>query len=109
VVAELPETGNGKVDLAALTRLVVRPAAPAALPGDPTLRRVVKLWREVLGSDRLAPDANFFLCGGHSLLAARLAARLAAEFEVAVEFDTIFDAPTPAAFVAWMAAREGPP
>jgi amino acid adenylation domain-containing protein len=108
VLAELPETGNGKLDLPALADVVARTAEPVALPDDPTLRRVVTAWREVLHDDRLAPDANFFLSGGHSLLAARLAARLAGEFDVAVEFDAVFDAPTPEAFVRWLAARTRP-
>jgi amino acid adenylation domain-containing protein len=98
VVEELPATGNGKVDMATLAARIRDGVGAAPLPPDPTLRRLISIWREVLRDDRLGADAHFFLCGGHSLLAGQLAGRLAREFRIPVGFDAIFDAPTPTAF-----------
>jgi amino acid adenylation domain-containing protein len=106
VLDEFPMTGNDKVDHRAVARLVAHDGAPVELPDDPTLRRLVMLWREVLGDNRLGPDANFFLSGGHSLLATTLADRLAAAFGVTVGFDTVFDAPSPRQFQTWLTTRE---
>lgn len=103
---ELPVTGNGKIDHRALGERLARSSGPAQLPADPVLGRLTALWRDVLGDDRLGADANFFLSGGHSLLAVELADRIAEAFDVDVGFDAVFDAPSPERFVAWLAARD---
>ncbi|MGI5239052.1 non-ribosomal peptide synthetase [Dactylosporangium sp. CA-139066] len=102
----LPLTGNGKVDTRMVTALVARADQPAQLPPDPVLRRLVLLWREVLGDNRLDADANFFLSGGHSLLAVALADRIGAAFGRDVGFDVIFDAPSPRRFLAWLSRQD---
>ncbi|MEU4244975.1 amino acid adenylation domain-containing protein [Actinoplanes sp. NPDC026619] len=101
-----PMTGNDKVDHRTLARILARDGSPVELPADPALGRLVMLWREVLGDNRLGPDANFFLSGGHSLLAVTLADRLTAQFGGAIGFDTVFDAPSPRLFQAWLSTRE---
>jgi amino acid adenylation domain-containing protein len=106
LMASLPETANGKLDVRALAEQVATSASPAELPVDATLRRLVLAWRETLGDERLGADANFFTSGGHSLLAAVLAARLTTELAEPVSFDVIFDAPSPLAFRSWLASRE---
>ncbi|MFY1691165.1 non-ribosomal peptide synthetase [Plantactinospora sp. WMMB782] len=92
---ELPLTGNGKVDHRELAARLGRLSGSVELPADPRLRSLVRLWREALGDDRLGADADFFLNGGHSLLAVNLAAQISALFGVRIEFDTIFDTPSP--------------
>ncbi|GAA4929167.1 hypothetical protein GCM10025331_11130 [Actinoplanes utahensis] len=106
VLDRFPMTGNDKVDHRALGRLLAPDGAPVVLPVDPALRKLVMLWREVLGDNRLGPDANFFLSGGHSLLAVTLADRLTAEFGEGIGFDTVFDAPSPRLFQLWLSDRE---
>lgn len=113
VVAGLPQTPNGKVDLRALAE---RPAdrgggaAGAGVPADqagdglaaddPVQRRLVAAWRRVLGRPDLGAAANFFLVGGSSLLAVRLAEEVTAECGVPVTMGMVFRAPTPAALAA---------
>jgi amino acid adenylation domain-containing protein len=95
LVPELPVTGNHKTDHRALAALAADDEPAGELPADPLLRLLVELWREVLGDARLGADDNFFVRGGHSLLAVSLAQRVAAAVGVPVEFDVVFDAPTP--------------
>ncbi|WP_173055825.1 non-ribosomal peptide synthetase [Phytohabitans houttuyneae] len=101
----LPLTGNGKVDYPALATRVRAEHGPAVTPDDPVLRRLVELWREVLGVDQLGPDADFFLHGGHSLLAVALAARVGEEFAQDVGFELVFEASTPVQMHALLHTR----
>jgi hypothetical protein len=94
-LAEFPLTGNGKVDNRAIATLLSGSGEPTALPDDPLLRTLVSAWRTVLGVDTLGVDANFFLSGGHSLLAATLAERVGTELEIELDFALIFAEPTP--------------
>lgn len=101
---ELPMTGNGKVDFRALQDLTRRAREPAELPADPVLRTLTELWRKVLDDQRLGPDSNFFVSGGHSLLAVQLADRIRDLFGVDLGFDAVFDAPSPNRLAARMVA-----
>ncbi|GAA3728973.1 hypothetical protein GCM10022225_07950 [Plantactinospora mayteni] len=111
LLPDLPLTGNGKVDYRAVAAAVARAgaAAPEApMPDDPTERLLVEVWREVLDDPRLTVESNFFLSGGHSLLAMRLAERLGATLGHPVDFELIFEAPTPALLAARLAGRTPP-
>ncbi|WP_282796711.1 amino acid adenylation domain-containing protein [Streptomyces sp. CC224B] len=72
LLAELPLTVNGKVDVSRL-----KPGAPPAGPeaGQAADDPVLRVWREVLGKD-IGPHDDFFVSGGNSLLAVRLAGAL---------------------------------
>ncbi|MFB8237940.1 amino acid adenylation domain-containing protein [Kitasatospora purpeofusca] len=108
VVEELPETANGKVDHKALATVAHRAVPPApggapaagagsadgAAPAGP-VDELVRLWREVLGDDRLDAGSNFFLNGGNSLTAAMLILDIRDTFDVELPLDVIFEAATP--------------
>lgn len=96
-VSDLPLTGSGKVDYRRLAERV--PAAstePAAVevPADPLVRGLLSIWRDLLGSPELGVEANFFLNGGHSLLAARLLIEVADRLGYDVSYEQLFAAPT---------------
>lgn len=70
VLAQLPLTANGKVDVEALpipSHEVADPGAPVALPRSDSERRIWEAWTEVLGRQSLRIDENFFEVGGDSL------------------------------------------
>lgn len=90
-----PVTGNDKVDHRALLEMLRADAGPQELPEDEFLAELVLAWRTVIGAPRLGLDANFFLSGGHSLLAARLAEYLSGRLGLPLDFEAIFTAPTP--------------
>ena len=91
----LPLTANGKLDAAALPDPVEATRPPAASrPLTPTERRVAAIWREVLGVAEVAPAANFFDLGGHSLKATRAMARTNAALGTAAPLRLLFEEPT---------------
>ncbi|MDP9953660.1 MULTISPECIES: amino acid adenylation domain-containing protein [Streptomyces] len=77
VVDALPRTANGKADRRAGARMVrdfadpgdggTRPAALTA-----TGRRLLTIWRQVLGLPQLGPDDDFFRSGGDSIATLRV-------------------------------------
>ena len=62
--------------------------------------RLLAIWREVLGIERLGIHDSFFDLGGHSLLATRLMARLRESFGIEVHLRTLFQTPTVAGLAA---------
>ncbi|EWC62191.1 Siderophore biosynthesis non-ribosomal peptide synthetase module [Actinokineospora spheciospongiae] len=75
VLPELPLTGNGKVDRAALTAAVPA-AAEHVEPEGALATTIADTWADVLGLDRVSATADFFALGGDSLLATRVLAEL---------------------------------
>jgi amino acid adenylation domain-containing protein len=100
----LPMTANGKLDKGAL------PAATPEnlIPGRSVLSvadeesasvsaKISALVTSLLNTPSVAPDDNFFLIGGHSMLGVQLVARLREMFGVKLTLRQLFDAPTVAA------------
>ncbi|MFG1667529.1 amino acid adenylation domain-containing protein [Streptomyces sp. Y7] len=105
----VPLTAHGKVDRAALPEPEPERAGPGhgriARPGRE--QRLCALFARSLGVDAIGPDGDFFAHGGHSLLALRLTASIEAELGARVSPATLFEAPTPAALAARLAAGDG--
>jgi amino acid adenylation domain-containing protein len=93
----LPLTANGKVDERALAEADKAPATPAsryAPPRDPTEERLVEIWKQVLGVERVGIHDDFFDLGGHSLLATQVISRVQSAFQIQLPLRIIFEAPT---------------
>ncbi|WP_416968202.1 amino acid adenylation domain-containing protein [Streptomyces sp. 4F14] len=106
---ELPVTGNGKTDYAALPRLA---PAPHDHPAEPDALRdaLARLAGRLLGRERLGADDDFFAAGGSSLHAARLVARARTEHGLDVRLEHFLAAPTVRGLADSAAhAREGDP
>ncbi|MES1244335.1 MAG: amino acid adenylation domain-containing protein, partial [Acidobacteriota bacterium] len=78
----LPLTPNGKVDRAALPKPEASGAEVAesyVAPRDEAEQTIARVWKEVLGLDRVGIYDNFFDLGGHSLLLIQVHERLKRE------------------------------
>lgn len=96
VLESLPLTPNGKVDRRALPEPGPQPVAEDYVaPRDDLERRIIAIWEEVLGVERIGARDNFFELGADSLTAARLFARVRAELGEATPLAPVFEAPTP--------------
>ncbi|HVO88065.1 MAG TPA: amino acid adenylation domain-containing protein [Casimicrobiaceae bacterium] len=92
----LPVNANGKIDVAALPEPSVQHvvARPRVAPRDRVEQVLCALWSEVLHRQDVSIDDDFFECGGHSLLAARLFARIHEELGLSLPLGVLFEAPT---------------
>jgi len=106
----LPRLATGAVDRPALVRRAAEATGAAAQPPTATEAAVEGIWQE-LGCTPATVDDDFFLAGGHSLLAAQLGARLSTLFDLEVPLPVLFDEATIAAQAAWIdrAAARGRP
>lgn len=97
VLDKIPLTPNGKLDRAALPsyeKAADDRAASFARPADELEEAIAELWAEILGTDKVDTDRNFFQVGGHSLLATQLSSRLRMTFRVDISLRELFDHPT---------------
>ena len=97
---QFPLTPHGKIDREALPppEFPTAIAEPASVQhSTPIQSRVAGIVAGLLGLESVAPDDNFFLLGGHSLLGAQLIAKLRAAFDLQISLRSLFAAPTVAA------------
>ena len=109
VLPGFPTLPNGKVDRQRLRAADQVPDAVSDAVSDAVTRGVVHLWREVLGAAGVHAGSNFFLLGGHSMLAARLARAIRERFAVTLGAADILEHPTVAAQVALIRAASPAP
>ncbi|MGW5876144.1 non-ribosomal peptide synthetase [Nocardiopsis terrae] len=101
LVDEWPLSPNGKLDRRRLPsperpggrRRPVRPTTPAE-------HELVRLWSEVLDSDGIGVEDDFFELGGNSLLAVKLAHRIRVELRTELPMESLFTMPTVGAMAA---------
>ncbi|MFV0131491.1 condensation domain-containing protein [Streptomyces sp. HMX112] len=96
----MPRTADGAPDLARLPGL---PSAPA--PRGPRARAVTQAFAALLGGPPPGPDDDFFVLGGHSLIAVQLAERLRAALKLPLTGLDILQARTPRAVTALLDER----
>ncbi|RCV48951.1 non-ribosomal peptide synthetase [Marinitenerispora sediminis] len=111
LLPELPLTGNGKVDRAALPPVdwAGQSAAPLVAPRTPTERRLGELWAGLLGLAEVGVHDDFFRVGGDSIGAVRLTSRIADAFGVRLPVRALFDHPTVAGLARAIEAAGGDP
>ncbi len=93
----LPLLPSGKVDRKALPNPgALRPELEEEfVPANDSLEeKLVNIWRQVLGVDRVGVNDNFFSLGGHSLLGVRLFAEIEKVTGWNVPLLSLFESPT---------------
>jgi surfactin family lipopeptide synthetase C len=112
-VEALPLLPNGKVDRKALAGLEksadLRETRAFRPPRDLYEQKLVAIWGEVLGVHPIGVEDDFFLAGGHSLLAVRLMAWIEQEFGQQMPIATLFKGPTIAQLAAILRQGEQTP
>jgi amino acid adenylation domain-containing protein len=104
VLPAFPLNANGKIDLQALPAEESKPVA-ADEPSTAVEQGIAALWEEVLGRNHLSLHDDFFLVGGHSLLAIRLIGRLRERFSVDVPVQRLFETPTISGLAEFVSSR----
>jgi len=93
---KMPLTPNGKIDRLALPEpdgsIVTGVEYEAAR--NEVEEKLVKIWQEVLKSDRVGINDNFFELGGHSLRATSMVGKLHKELNIEISLREIFKTPT---------------
>jgi len=105
----LPKNERGKIARAELPAPARKAAvAPGASPvfADRHEETVARIWREVLGLDRVGADENFFEIGGQSLLIVRVQARLTESLGRPIPVVDLFRFPTVRGLAAHLAAAD---
>ncbi|WP_067813732.1 non-ribosomal peptide synthetase [Nocardia inohanensis] len=104
VLDEIPLTPVGKLDRAALPEPAFTTAAFRA-PSTPLEWTVAQAFAEVLATEPIGADDDFFALGGNSVLAARLLARIGAATGTRLPIRLLFEAST-VALLAERVARQ---
>lgn len=92
-LAELPLTGNGKLDRKALPQPGASLLQGEYVAPQTTLeQQIAAIWADVLKLERVGLNENFFELGGHSLLATQVMARLQMELGVNLPLGLLFQA-----------------
>jgi amino acid adenylation domain-containing protein len=102
-VDTLPLASSGRVDRAALAERV--PAAPAragATPVGTIEAKLLRIFREVLGSDSVGMHDNFFDAGGTSLQLEQAHAMIRVEVRRDIALMDLFTYPKVSALAAWI-------
>ena len=92
-----PLTANGKIDRKALPLPYATAPAVATAPANPESplqEKLLQIFRDTLRLETFGIDDDYFLHGGHSLLAAQLTSRINKEFPARLSLRALFDTPT---------------
>jgi amino acid adenylation domain-containing protein/thioester reductase-like protein len=92
----LPLSANGKIDRRALPppELGAYVTPEYEPPADEIEERLARLWRQLLGVERVGRNANFFDQGGHSLLVLKALFRTKEQFQMALTVADFYRNPT---------------
>jgi len=93
---KMPMNANGKVDRKALPEPdgSISTGVEYVAPTNEIEEKLVNIWQEVLGIERIGINDNFFELGGHSLKAINIAAKINKELNVLVPLREMFKTPT---------------
>jgi amino acid adenylation domain-containing protein len=103
-------TPVGKIDRTRLEeraaqQLRLQSSVSQAVLSDPVEAKVWDIWRDILESEGVATDVNFFDAGGNSLKIVSLQSQLQQAFSLEIGVAVLFEHPTIADLAAWIKER----
>lgn len=107
-IDQMPLTSSGKVDRKALLQYegFTVSGREYVAPDNQLEERLVVIWEEVLGIDRIGMNDHFFELGGHSLKATELLSRVHQECGVEVPLQVLFETPAVKEMAQYIASAE---
>jgi amino acid adenylation domain-containing protein/non-ribosomal peptide synthase protein (TIGR01720 family) len=94
-INSLPLTVNGKLNRKALPRPDTEMITQEYVePNTKTEQKLVAIWVEVLGFERIGVSDDFFALGGHSLLAVQVLSRIRNTFSQTITLKQLFERTT---------------
>ncbi|AJQ94153.1 non-ribosomal peptide synthetase [Gynuella sunshinyii] len=108
MLAELPVTGNGKLDRKALPDPDFNASGDEYVaPRGELAQRLTQIWSDLLAlpAEHISAGDDFFELGGHSLLAIRLMTALRAEFDPDIDIRSVFERSRLQQQAEWLAQR----
>ncbi|MBY0481470.1 MAG: amino acid adenylation domain-containing protein [Chitinophagaceae bacterium] len=96
-VDHLPTTPNGKLDKKALKEmqgLEVQSSTDYVAPNSEIETKLVKIWKEILGNEKIGVTNNFFEAGGNSIKIIRLAKQVSHALNQEIHVTLLFQYPT---------------
>jgi amino acid adenylation domain-containing protein len=94
IARTLPTTSRGKLDVAALEAHAEPVSTRERRPSSSREQAMLEIFRELLARPGLTSTHDFFVSGGHSLLAVRAVQRLREELGLEVPLRALFSHPT---------------
>ncbi|MEL6560503.1 MAG: amino acid adenylation domain-containing protein [Bacteroidota bacterium] len=90
---EMPLTSNGKLDKKALPELdgSTLSSNEYVAPRTELETKLVEIWQNLLGVEKVGIYDNFFELGGHSLLAVQLISTIRTELEIEIAIRDVFE------------------
>lgn len=104
---KMPLTANGKVDKRALPAPDRQKGNDYVAPSTDTEEKLVYLFQEILGLERVGTKDHFFELGGHSLKAMMLVSRMHKELGVEVQLNEVFARPSIKDLAAYVDRMQG--
>ena len=110
VLDEFPLSPTGKVDRAKLPlpSASADPVGAKPLPANALEATIMKVWREVLGTDAISVDDNFFDIGGSSLQMLKVHAALQALLPKPATIVDLFTYPRIRLLAGWLSQSAAP-
>ncbi|WP_432408908.1 amino acid adenylation domain-containing protein [Wukongibacter sp. M2B1] len=89
---KIPLTPNGKIDRRSLPLPEgnISTGVEYEAPSSITEEKLVEIWKEILGIEKIGINDNFFSLGGHSLRAAAMVSKIHKEMNVEVPLREVF-------------------
>ncbi|MCB2354688.1 non-ribosomal peptide synthetase [Clostridium estertheticum] len=93
---EMPLTSNGKIDRKRLPEAgsIKETEVEYIAPQSPVEEKLVRIWKSILGVEKVGLEDNFFKLGGHSLKVTMMVSRINKEFNIEIPWREVFNTPT---------------
>lgn len=93
----IPLTSNGKIDVKALPDhegIIMDKGFSYVAPRNLLEEKLVIIWQNILAKEKIGIKDDFFVLGGHSLIATKLISQIHKEFGVKIDINHLFEDPT---------------